>query len=129
MNRRLILGLVVGSGVCFLLIAAALGMALHYGLFTVAGNLSSGSDSSTSYISSGTQLPVGYVGRLNSGSGAMLEDQLSRLGGGGLPELVLDEGSRAKVITSHRHAAQVEILEGRERGMKPWIRWDCLRRV
>jgi hypothetical protein len=88
---------------------------VNSGSVVVITNLSSGQDDSF-------QHPVGYKGAIVKGSAvwaSMVRDRSKS------PPLVnLIPGTHVKVLVAGDTDAQVEVLDGPEHGIKPWIRWE-----
>lgn len=123
MSRQLIVGLAVGIGVLGLLFVGLLVFLLNSGAVSVITNVSSGQVEETRR----GQRPVGYRGQIvpTGATGAMTEELLGARRGP--PDVLISGGTQVKVTVSHGNAAQIEIIEGREQGMKAWINWDDLK--
>ncbi|MFI5386656.1 MAG: hypothetical protein ACHQ50_11110 [Fimbriimonadales bacterium] len=127
MDQKRALWLVVGVFVVLAAIAVGVVLLLQTGVVSVIPSPSSG-QVDEAQGSSGVVQPVGYVGVIVPGrstTGALSEGLLDAHKGP--PDLIIPGGTPVKVTTSHAKAAEVEILEGSERGMKPWIHWEDLK--
>ncbi|HVT12992.1 MAG TPA: hypothetical protein VHE55_12070 [Fimbriimonadaceae bacterium] len=114
--------LAVGLAILLVLTAAGIWLLLRLGVVSVVANISSGSVDDS-------RADIGYVGVTAPGHstvGAVREKDLYKPSEGH-PAMLLDPGTRVKVIVSTSEDVQVLVLEGRQHGRTPWIHWEDLR--
>ncbi len=110
---------------CVLAAAGVVGLVavlLNTGVVSVVSTVSSGE------MEDAKQRPAGYVGKIvaRGAVGALSEPGLDSNSGVKGPVLAIPGGTKARVLISHEDDCEVELLDGSEKGKKPWIRWVYL---